>query len=150
MLAEAVQSREVESTRPAPTREQILRLQDAMAAQPQVPLPPEHTFGPGFYVRTIRIPAGVALVGAIHKTEHLFILSKGILEVATEDGVARLEAPYQAVARAGLKRAGYAITDVVCSNLHITAETDLEKLEAELIEPEHVVITGQQISEVLE
>lgn len=149
MLAEAAHEGAIAAPPDAPSRQQILRLQDAMAGMPQVPLPPEHTFGPGFYVRTIRIPAGTVLVGAIHKTEHLFILSQGILEVATEDGIGRLEAPYQVVARAGLKRVGVAITDVVCSNLHITSETELAALEAQLIEPEDVVITGPAAAEVL-
>lgn len=149
MLAEAVPEAALAAVPKAPTRDQILRLQSAIAVMPQVDLPPEHTFGPGFYVRTIRIPAGTVLVGKIHKTEHLFVLSEGILEVATEDGVARLEAPYQAVCRPGLKRVGVAITDVVCSNLHITTETDLAKIEAAVIEPEELVVGAPAAFEVL-
>jgi hypothetical protein len=32
-----------------------------------------------------------------------------------------------------MKRAGFAHTDTICVNIHITKETDLDKLEAELI-----------------
>lgn len=95
-----------------------------------------HLFGPGFYVRTLHLKAGETLTGKVHATEHIFMLTQGSILVATEDGAQRLDAPYQAVCRPGLKRAGHALTDCVCVNVHITAETDLLRLEAELIEPE--------------
>lgn len=121
---------------PTPTREQIERLQATMAGLPQADIPVEHTFGPGFYARTIRIEAGTVLVGKVHATEHLFLISKGTIALATEDGTQTVSAPFQCVARPGLKRVGYALTDVVCTNVHITEETDLARLEAALIVPE--------------
>lgn len=122
----------------APTREQIYRFEDAIAAGPTIDADSRtsHTYGPGFYARTLTLKAGEPLTGKIHATEHIFILSKGELLVATEEGSQRLVAPYQMVCRAGLKRAGYAVTDVEVTNIHITEETDLVKLEAALIEPE--------------
>lgn len=122
--------------REAPTREDIQRLERVIREMPQVDIPTHHTFGPGFYARTIEIPAGATLTGKVHATEHIFIVSKGELAVATEDGTRTLRAPVQMVCRPGLKRAGYALTDVVCTNIHITEETDLARLEAELIEAE--------------
>ena len=107
-----------------------------MRQMPQVEIPTSHTFGPGFYARTITIPAGAALVGKVHATEHIFILSRGELAVATEDGVQVVRAPFQQVCRPGLKRAGHAITECVVTNVHITELTDLAALEAELIQPE--------------
>ena len=120
----------------APTREQILAFESELRKFPQAERLVEHTFGPNFYVRTLHLEAGDTLTGKIHATEHLFILSEGELLVATEDGTAHIKAPYQAVCRPGLKRVGHALTDVVCSNYHITKETDLTKLEAQLIIPE--------------
>ena len=38
-----------------PTRAQIDRLQAEMLRMPQVDIPTVHTFGPGFYARTIKI-----------------------------------------------------------------------------------------------
>ena len=64
------------------------------------------------------------------------MLTKGEMTVVTEEGRQRIKAPFQAVCKPGLKRAGYAHTDCVCSNMHITDETDLERLESELIVPE--------------
>lgn len=120
----------------APTREQIQKLESAMRHMPQIDIPTDHTFGPGFYCRTIRIPAGVTLTGKVHATEHIFMLVEGELLVATEDGTAHLKAPAQMVCRPGLKRVGHALTDVVCTNVHITPERDLAKLEAALIVPD--------------
>lgn len=120
----------------APTRAKIDRLQGAMRVLPQVEIPVEHTFGPGFYARTIRIAAGTVLVGKVHATEHVFIVSAGEIELATEDGTRRVRAPFQAISRPGLKRVGVAITDCVVTNVHITDETDLARLEAQLIVPE--------------
>ena len=120
----------------AQTRKQIDRLHAEMLQMPQIDIPTVHTFGPGFYARTIHIPRGAALVGKVHATEHIFFVSKGEIELVTEDSRLRVTAPFQAVCRPGLKRAGYAITDVVCTNVHITTETDLDRLEAELIKNE--------------
>jgi len=124
----------------APTRQQISALEQELRKFPPAQIETEHTFGPGFYARTIHLEAGTVLTGKVHATEHIFILSKGELLVVTEDGRQHLKAPCQFVCRPGLKRAGYALTDVVCTNVHITDETDLEKLEAQLIEPEETLL----------
>lgn len=124
----------------APTRQQISALEQELRKFPAAEIRTENTFGPGFYARTIHLPADTVLTGKVHATEHIFVLSKGELLVVTEDGRQHLKAPCQFVCRPGLKRAGYALTDVVCTNVHITTETDLEKLEALLIEPEQPLL----------
>lgn len=125
---------------PAAPLEAIQRLQAEMLPMPQQELPPEHSFGPGFYARTLRIPAGTVIVGRTHAREHIFMLTQGEMELCTEDGRQHVKAPFMAVCRAGLKRVGVALTDVVGSNIHITDETDLEKLESLLIASELVAI----------
>lgn len=114
----------------------VHRLHAAMLQMPQVELKTEHTFGPGWYMRTITIPAGVTLVGKTHKTEHIFMVLKGDITLVTDEGRRRVQAPFQCVSKPGVKRAGYAHTETVCANVHITSETDLVLLEAQLIEPE--------------
>lgn len=120
----------------APSRSQIMRLEAQMRELPQVDIPTEHTFGKGFYVRTITIPAGAVLTGKVHATEHIFMVLKGDITLVTEDGHKRVQAPFQAVCRPGIKRAGFAHSETVCANVHITDATDLARLEAELIAPE--------------
>jgi hypothetical protein len=115
------------------TRSKIDRLEAEMLQLPQVAIPTAHSFGPGFYARTILVPEGAALTGKVHATEHIFMLTHGEMSVLTEDGMKRVKAPFQQVCRPGLKRVGLAHTDCLCTNIHITDETDLDKLEAELI-----------------
>ncbi len=115
---------------------QIDRLESVMRDMPQADIDTSHTFGPGFYARTIVVPEGCTLVGKVHATEHIFMLTKGEMTLVTEDGKQRVAAPFQCVSRPGLKRAGYAHTECVCTNVHITEQTDLLQLEADLILPE--------------
>lgn len=123
-------------------RDKLTKLERLMLEHPDHLTPIDfvttHTFGPGFYARTIEIPADCAIIGKIHRTRHSNLLSKGRIVVFTEDGGQQeLEAPHVFVAEPGTKRAGYALTDTVWTTIHITDETDLEKLEAELIAPSY-------------
>lgn len=141
MLAEVAAADQPLDT-PLERRQGIYRLEAELRQLPQMHIEPVHTFGPGFYARTLHIPAGTCLTGRVHSTEHLFALSKGEMLLATEDGSIKVKAPYQCVARPGTKRVGYALSDCVCSNFHLTEETDLAKLEAELIVPEALECSG--------
>lgn len=120
-----------------PTRAQIERAERALAAMPTRihELPVVHHFAPGVYARELHIPAGVALTGATHKTEHLNVVSAGDITVWTEQGMKRIQAPYTFVSKPGTKRIGYAHADTVWTTFHVTDETDLAKIEAEVIEP---------------
>jgi len=106
-----------------------------MLEQPQVEIEPTHYFADGIYAREIVIPAGTLLTGKIHRTRHLNIVSKGKIAVVTEDGQKIIEAPCTFVAEAGTKRVGFALEDTVWTTIHASQETDLEKLETELIAP---------------
>lgn len=118
-----------------PTRTQIDRIESDMRAMPdaQIEIPVEHTFGPGFYARTVIIPAGATVVGKVHATEHIFMVVKGDITLVSDGARRRVQAPFQMVCAPGVKRAGHAHTECVCTNIHITTETDLDKLEAALI-----------------
>lgn len=122
----------------APTlREKVLRLEDALKAMPHAHIPEDvhHHFAPGVYMRELRIPKGAVLTGKIHRTDHLNILAQGEISVLTEHGVRRLTAPCVIQSSAGIKRAGYAHEDTVWITVHPTTETDLAKLEEQLIAP---------------
>jgi hypothetical protein len=120
-----------------PTRAQIEEAERALAAHPGRldDLPVVHHFAPGMYARELHIPAGVMLTGKIHKTRHMNVLSAGEITVWTEDGMQRLSAPFSFESQPGTKRIGYAHTDCVWTTYHFTFETDLDAIEAEVIEP---------------
>lgn len=116
-------------------RGKVVHLEAEMKKLPQVEIKTTHHFAHGIYAREIFVPAGVLLTGKIHKTDHLNILSQGEMTVLTDGGMKRLKAPCAFVATAGTKRAGYAHEDCVWTTIHASNETDLDKLEAELIAP---------------
>jgi len=112
--------------------EKIERLEGAMLELPQVDCHEEHFFAPGLYIRQITIPAGVLVVGHEHKTEHVNIMLKGRVTVATAEGVATLVAPMTFIAPAGRKVA-IAHEETVWQNVHATEERDLAKIEEAFI-----------------
>lgn len=121
----------------------VQNLEDTLRGLPQEEgMTLKHHFTKGLYARELFIPAGTMLVGKIHKHENLNILSQGKISVATEDGVVTLEAPATIVSKAGTKRAGYAHTDCVWTSIHATEETDLEKIEAEVIAESYDKLEG--------
>jgi hypothetical protein len=131
-------------------REKVVRLEEEMLKQPQVAIETIHHFAPGIYAREIFVPAGTLLTGKIHKTGHLNILSKGDITVLTDGGMKRLKAPCTFVASPGTKRAGYAHEDSVWTTIHASEETDLDKLEAELIVPTFDELPSQDVLKLME
>jgi hypothetical protein len=94
-------------------------------------LPLVHSFADGIYVRQITIPAGMLVVGRIHKHEHPNVLLKGEVLVVTEFGEERLTAPRSMISKAGTKRALYTITETVWITYHHnpTNTQDIEELD---------------------
>lgn len=111
----------------------IKRLEEAMLALPQADLPLDHFFASGVYVRQMTAPAGALLVGHAHKTEHVCILLKGSMTIATPDGIKTISAPMTFIAPPGRKVA-LVLEDIVFQNIHATEERDLDKLEELLVE----------------
>ena len=117
-------------------REQIERLQAEMSVMPQVELVTEHQFSPGMYMRKIFRPAGTLIVGKVHKKPHFFLCAKGEIIAWTEGGMKRLQAGDIVESQPGTKRVTLAVTDAIGITIHRTDLTDLDEIEAELIEPD--------------
>ena len=131
-----------------PSLQDVQRLQaDMLASENTVDLSGHtfHHFADGVYGRELRIPAGVAVIGKMHRHSTLNVLAAGELAVTTPDGPQVLKAPAVFVSPAGAKKLGVAITDCVFLNVHASRETDLDKLEAELIVPadDELMIAGE-------
>lgn len=114
-------------------RGSIHQLEQIVGAMPQVDMPVTHWHAHGLYGRQLFIPKGTVLTGKIHKYSHINVVLQGDISVSTEDGVKRIRAPYIFVAKAGVKRAGFAHEDTVWITFHASNETDLEALEKDLI-----------------
>ena len=111
------------------TRDKIFAAEAFMREQPQVEIPVKHYFSQGVYAREITIPAGVILTGDIHKFTQLNILSKGRMQVYTEEGIREVEAPFTVVSPPGTKRIAHTLTECVWTTIHGTDETDVNEIE---------------------
>lgn len=146
---------------PCVTRDAILRLQETMldALREQgasvTPgntddmCPITHHFAPGLYAREIFIPAGVLIVGKIHRHAHVNTISRGRVVVATEFGLNELVAPVTFVSQPGTKRAVLAHEDTIWTTYHPTDETDLAKIEEYVIAPSYEALEAPATQEVL-
>jgi len=93
-----------------------------------------HYFSEGMYCRALFRPAGTVIVGKTHKKSHFYIIVSGEISIVSGDSRERIKAPCIFVSKPGTKRAVYAHEDSLCITVHRTDNTDLEKIEAELIE----------------
>lgn len=100
----------------------------------QTPLDVHHTFAPGLYIRTMRIPAGTLLLGASHKTEHTCHY-EGDITVWSMHGCRRFAGSGDVVSVPGDQRLGYAHADTVWSTVHDNPDDcrDMAALEARLV-----------------
>ena len=125
----------------APSRSGILNLQDKMkeliatgeATSVEDDCVLTHYFTDGAYARELKMPAGALIVGKIHKHAHLNFITAGKVAVATEFGEEIFTAPYTFVSLPGTKRVVYIIEDTTWTTVHVTNETDLEKIEDHVI-----------------
>ena len=129
------------SLRPA-----IERLQAEMAKHSQIECKTDHYFADGLYVRTVFSPAGSVIVGKVHRTEHVYAVLSGRVQVTTDNGVIDLDAnkngPQFLICSVGTKRAVLVIEDAWRMNVHHSPENlrDIDALETMLIEPDDTAL----------
>jgi hypothetical protein len=123
-----------------PSREQIDRLQSEMVKMPQAELVTEHYFSPGMYCRKVIHPAGILVVGKVQKNPHFFMCAKGEIIAWSETGMRRLQAGDVIESQPGTKRIALAVIDSVAITIHKTDKTDIDEIEAELIEPDEAAL----------
>lgn len=115
---------------------------------PAIECPLTHIFAPGLYGRQILIPQDTLVVGKIHRHAHLLFIMKGRVLVATEEGPKSYEGPVMLVSKAGTKRVIYAYDETVWATVHLTNQTDLDKIEEELIAPDYASLDAMDDPDV--
>jgi hypothetical protein len=119
-----------------PTREQIDRLQAEVMKLPQVEPVTENYFSEGMYCRKVWRCANTLVIGKVHKKDHFFICAAGEIMAWTEGGMKILRAGDVIESKPGTKRVTLALTDAIGITVHKTDKTDIDEIEAELIETE--------------
>lgn len=117
-----------------PMIDQVKALQVEVSKMPQFEPETVHTFHAGMYCREVFRPAGVLVIGKIHKKEHFYMIVSGTVAITTDDGVQEITGPKLICSKPGTKRAVYAITDALCMTFHRTDSLTIEDAETELVE----------------
>lgn len=114
-----------------PTPEAVRLMEDMLLQMPQIDLHTEQLVHGGMAARTIFIPAGTVLTGALTNLDNLCV-AFGDITVTTDDGPKRLTGFNVIPALAGAKRAGVAHSDTWWVTIHRTDMTDLDAIEEEM------------------
>jgi hypothetical protein len=125
----------LDAAQASPSMDAILRFQSALAALPQAECPVEHVFSDHTYTRHMMLKAGQAATGMMHATRHVIIIA-GDCTITTDVGVERLTGFHVRDSKAGTKRAVFAHEDTHFVTVHVTDETDIDKIQAAVILPD--------------
>ena len=112
----------------------VQALQDVISKMPQYEPETKHTFHAGMYCREVWRPAGVLVVGKIHKKEHFYLIVSGTVAITTDEGVKSVTGPHLLCSTPGTKRAVYAETDALCMTFHVVDAKTIEDAEHELVQ----------------
>ena len=108
----------------------VTRLEAESLKRPQVHIPTQHVFHAGMYARTLMVPAGVVLTGALMKIPTILILNGDAL-IYTDKGTVRMTGHHVLLGAAGRKQACLAIQDTYATMLFATSATSVAEAEAE-------------------
>lgn len=124
-----------------PNKEEIGRLQEEISKMPQAEdMVTDHFFSDGMYSRRVFRKAGTLIVGKVHLKDHFFICTKGEIIAWTEKGMKKLSAGDIIECKSGTKRVTLATMDSIGTTVHRTDKTNLDEIEAELIEPDETAL----------
>ena len=113
---------------------QVDNLEQKIMDMPPAECPVVHRFTPGLYIREILMPKGTLITSKIHLTEHPYVISKGVVDVFIEGvGWKKYAAPYTGITKPYTRRVLFIEEDTIWTTFHATDETDLAKLEEQLI-----------------
>jgi hypothetical protein len=115
------------------TLSEIEMLEARLLHAPQVEIPLTHLFAPHVYWREVFMPKGSFVIGHQHKTEHFNVVLTGRARVLMAGEMHEIVAPCVMTSGAGVRKILYIEEDMRWATIHPTDETDMERLEEELI-----------------
>lgn len=123
-----------------PDPESVRQLEDYLVGLPQVDLGTSHVIHGGMYARTVLIPAGTTMTGAMTNADNICVVC-GDITVTTDDGPMRLTGFHVLPAKAGAKRVGVAHADTYWTALFVTDKSDIQDIEAQLTDESDRLLT---------
>ena len=133
----------------------VRQLEELVLKVPQTAIPTDHILHAGVYARTIMIPAGVVLTGALIKVATVLVV-EGDCIVYIGDESKEIHGYNVFAASAGRKQAFVARTDTYLTMVFATDATNVDKAEEEFTDEfellfsradgavNHVTITGER------
>lgn len=111
-------------------KEDVGVIEQKMLTYDQVECPVLHSFGPGVYIREVRMPKNTIAIGHKQNFDHVNILVKGCVVILNEDGTtSELKAPLTFIGKPG-RKIGYIKEEMTWINVYSTKERDIDKLES--------------------
>jgi len=130
---------------------EILDIEAYIKTLPQQEMPIEEYRIDGVYVRSLFIPKDTLLTGKIHNHENIAILAQGTIKICNGNESYEISAPYIMIDPGGIKRLGYAVTDVTFITIHkLEQDEEVESLVSDTFEEyEQIVCLGKNEQKLL-
>ncbi len=126
----------------------VMALESHLAQLPQVQIKTQHHFHAGVYARTIRIPAGVMLTGALIKIPTLLVLS-GHATVFIGGKSVELQGYHVLPGQSGRKQAFLAHADTDLTMTFATNATTVEQAEIEFTDETELLMSRHQTDDAI-
>lgn len=123
--------------------EKVSQLEDFLGQLDQVAIATQHHFHAGLYARTIRVPAGVVITGALIKIPTLLVLS-GHATVFVGGESLELQGYHVLPGQAGRKQVFMAHTDTDLTMVFASQATTVEEAEAEFTDETDLLLSRRQ------
>jgi hypothetical protein len=121
--------------------DQVYALEAAARARPQVRLVTHHVLHGGLYARTIRVPAGMLLTGALVKVATLLVIDGDALLHLGDAGAVRLTGRHVIPASGGRKQALVTLADTEMTMLLPTRARTVEEVEGEFTDEPDILMS---------
>lgn len=122
-------------------------LEDEYLKNPQVDMPTSHVIHGGMYARTITLPAGCVLTGALIKIATMVMVSGDCIVYTGKDPI-RLQGYHVIPASAGRKQAFVANEDTKITMIFPTKATTVEQAEQEFTDDYEKLMSRHCVNKV--
>ena len=126
----------------------VYRFEEEMRKLPQIDMPTRHVIHGGMYARTITVPAGCAITGALIKRATLLIVN-GDATVFVGEGSVRMQGYNVLAASAGRKQAFFAHGDTEITMVFPTCATSVAEAEREFTDEHELLMSHANANDIL-